>query len=89
MGKRQGGLPRRYANPMILLDYRCHVPGGLIGTAYPPALKQCLQKLSSMNASEIQQSYGFPMLRNAETLLSRATGGCKKFGSVGQNIVCL
>jgi hypothetical protein len=28
--------PRRYANALQLLDYRCHVPGGEIGTAYPP-----------------------------------------------------
>ncbi|MEW5319050.1 MAG: hypothetical protein WDW38_010226 [Sanguina aurantia] len=73
VGKRRGGAPRRYANPMILLDYRCYVPNGLIGRAYPPALKQCLEKLSSMGAREIQDSYGFPMLRNAEVLLSRAS----------------
>lgn len=75
MGKRHGGLPRKFANPMILLDYRCHVPDGLIGTAYPPAMKQCLRKLSSMNASAIQKSFGFPMLQNAKALQSRASGG--------------
>ena len=32
--------PKRYINPMVLLDYRCYAPGGKIGTDYPPELTQ-------------------------------------------------
>jgi hypothetical protein len=28
--------------PQLLLDYRCHVPGGAIGTNYPPKARGCL-----------------------------------------------
>lgn len=28
--------PLPVASPLQLLDYRCHAPGGKLGTAYPP-----------------------------------------------------
>lgn len=33
--------PRTWANALQMLDYRCHVPGGVIGTAYPPHVSGC------------------------------------------------
>ncbi len=39
-------------NPLLLLDYRCYVAGGAIGTAYPRPLKQCLARLASMHQDQ-------------------------------------
>ena len=36
---------------------------------------QCLQRLSALTPQAIMDKYGFPMLRNAEVLQSRAQGG--------------
>ena len=30
----------------VLLDYRCHAPGGAIGRDFPPATRKCLQKFA-------------------------------------------
>lgn len=35
---------------------------------------QCLRKLSGMTPEEVMQQYGFPYLRNAQALQSRAKG---------------
>ncbi|KAG1679849.1 hypothetical protein FOA52_012763 [Chlamydomonas sp. UWO 241] len=57
----------------VLLDYRCYVDGGRVGTKYPPSLTKCLTKLSGMTPQAIMDEYGFPFIRNAEALHSRAT----------------
>jgi hypothetical protein len=43
--------PRGFADPQILLDYRCYLLDGKeeIGTDYPPQIRQCLAKISSMS----------------------------------------
>lgn len=155
VGKRRGAKRRAGLNPMVLLDYRCYVPGGKIGTNYPPRLQQvwdkgweeallpgvaatcatasrplshtldghslclahprctsliphayhavtscsllgkpgcyaehstpphalpsplllqCLTKFTSMTPQAIMDMYGFPLLRNAESLHTRAKG---------------
>lgn len=39
-----------------------------------PLLLQCLTKFASMTPQAIMDMYGFPMLRNAESLHTRAKG---------------
>jgi hypothetical protein len=49
--------PRTWAktlNPLLLLDYRCHVNEGAIGKDFPPALHTCMQFLASKTKQEIQ-----------------------------------
>jgi hypothetical protein len=73
VGKQAGARARASANPMLLLDYRCYVEGGKIGTAhYHPALTQCLKDLSASTPDGIMARYGFPVKREAEMLYSRA-----------------
>jgi hypothetical protein len=60
------------ANPMILLDYRCHVDGGKIGKNYWPKLTQCLKKLSGMTPDEVLQTYGYPEKEMAAAVNQRA-----------------
>jgi hypothetical protein len=43
VSKRLGAKPKRTLNPMIVLDYRCYVDSGKIGTNYPPSLAQVSQ----------------------------------------------
>jgi hypothetical protein len=66
---------RRSINPMLLMDYRCYVEGGELGTRYDPPLAQCLRSLAAMTPRQIQDKYDFPMLRNAQILRERAKGG--------------
>ena len=48
--------PVSYHWPQLLLDYRCHVPGGAIGTNYPPKLRECLAEWSAMSAGELYEA---------------------------------
>ncbi|KAG2494960.1 hypothetical protein HYH03_006895 [Edaphochlamys debaryana] len=76
VGKLRNAKPRRSINPMTVLDYRCapevEAEGGRLGTNYDPQLKKCLTKLGGMTPDEIQKEYGFPYLRSAVALQSRA-----------------
>lgn len=53
--KKLNAKMKRSINPMVLLDYRCHAPGGRIGTDYPPELDkvgtaaQGTQSIASVN----------------------------------------
>ncbi len=73
--KMQHAKPRRSTNPMVVLDYRCYVEDGQIGTNYDPTLRQCLTKLSKMTAEQVQKEYGFPYKSSAAVLQQRAAGG--------------
>ncbi|KAI8464996.1 MAG: hypothetical protein J3K34DRAFT_380094 [Monoraphidium minutum] len=66
------GRPSRGASPLQLLDYRCHVPGGALGTAYPPRVAACLKNISSMTKQQVKAHYGFPLLATAAALRRRA-----------------
>jgi len=70
--KRLGARARKSTNPLILLDYRCYVEGGKIGTAYPEPVTQCLRKISSLPPVDIKKQYGFSDTRIAEVLSTRA-----------------
>lgn len=65
--------PKYSADPQLLLDYRCYVEGGELGTNYPPKVKQCLQKISKMTVPEVLEHYKLPQRIAAENLLMRAT----------------
>ncbi|GFR47810.1 hypothetical protein Agub_g9587 [Astrephomene gubernaculifera] len=73
VSKVRGAKMRRSVNPMVVLDYRCYVEGGKIGTNYDPQLRQCLTKLSKMTPKEVQLEYGFPYSSSAAVLQQRAT----------------
>lgn len=64
--------PRGFADPLQLLDYRCHAPGGKIGTKYPPPVTKCLKKLSRLNPKAIVTKYSYPTLDMAAALRQRA-----------------
>ena len=34
-------------NLQVMLDYRCHVKGGVIGHEFPPKMSQCLADITS------------------------------------------
>ncbi|KAG2488696.1 hypothetical protein HYH03_012697 [Edaphochlamys debaryana] len=70
--KAKGAKRKRSVNPMVVMDYRCFVEGGKIGTNYPPQVKQCLTKLAGMTPQTILKEYGFPHLESAAVLHSRA-----------------
>eukprot|EP00887_Chlorella_sp_A99_P007491 scaffold2.g7491.t1 len=64
--------PKGYPNPQLFFDYRCHAPGGRVGTrGYPPGLLRCLRKLDGMSVDEVVQRYGFHE-RQAAILRGRA-----------------
>ena len=44
--------------PALLLDYRCHVPRGRLGTAFPPRTHRCLRRLAEAPPSELSARYG-------------------------------
>ncbi|GAX78973.1 hypothetical protein CEUSTIGMA_g6413.t1 [Chlamydomonas eustigma] len=59
-------------NPLLLLDYRCHVNNGSIGFDYPPQVQQCMANLAKKSPNEIYLEYGYPVLRMAEALWNRS-----------------
>jgi hypothetical protein len=58
VSKRLGAKKRRSLNPLIVLDYRCHVEGGKLGTNYPPVVTQCLRHLASFAPVDLRKKYG-------------------------------
>ncbi|KAJ9505716.1 hypothetical protein QJQ45_021475 [Haematococcus lacustris] len=64
-------VPQCWANVPLLLDYRCYVPGGQLGTAWPTGVRRCLAKLAGMSAEQIMHEYGFPNLVTATALKNR------------------
>lgn len=52
--------PIMQPNVQVMLDYRCHVEDGTLGTEYPPKMKECMTRLTQMSLTEIQQHYRFP-----------------------------
>ncbi|MEW5298305.1 MAG: hypothetical protein WDW36_001445 [Sanguina aurantia] len=56
----------------IILDYRCYVPNGILGTAYPTALTNCMLDISKRSEKEIQEKYALSELKPAKILKRRA-----------------
>jgi hypothetical protein len=67
-------------NPMLLLDYRCYVEGGEVGTRYAPRLRECLANLSAMTPQEVKSHYGFPKINAGKILNKRAKGALRRAG---------
>jgi hypothetical protein len=63
------------ANPLMMLDYRCHVDNGKIGKSFWPKLEQCLKKIGAMSPAQVYETYGYPELKIAEAVQQRARGG--------------
>ncbi|KAF5831251.1 hypothetical protein DUNSADRAFT_13380 [Dunaliella salina] len=59
---------------LSLFDYRCHTGNrnGTIGFDFPPAMRQCMHHLSSMDPPQITSFYGFPNDRLAEAFRNRS-----------------
>ncbi len=58
----------------MVLDYRCVVPGGELGTKLPPGVQQCLRSIAKAPLAELCQRYGFPGGLPAVVLKQRAVG---------------
>mmetsp|Transcript_17742 Transcript_17742/g.21283 ORF Transcript_17742/g.21283 Transcript_17742/m.21283 type:complete len:542 (-) Transcript_17742:139-1764(-) len=57
---------------MRALDYRCHVPGGKIGTNYNPKIAKCINKFAGMKQKDVMAAYKLPYIQ-AYRLIKRAT----------------
>lgn len=64
--------PDTALTPALLLDYRCHAPGGAIGTDYPPAFVTLMARLAAMSPADIMMAYGLLDRANAVALHTRA-----------------
>ncbi|KAG2449982.1 hypothetical protein HYH02_000086 [Chlamydomonas schloesseri] len=64
--------PAKFLSPLLLMDYRCHVPGGAIGKSFTPELTQCLTHISSLSAEAILEQYGYPVIRMADAVRNRS-----------------
>ncbi|EFJ49782.1 hypothetical protein VOLCADRAFT_104229 [Volvox carteri f. nagariensis] len=64
--------PAKFLSPLLLLDYRCHVPGGAIAKNFTPELNECLSHISSLSPEVIQEQYGYPVLRMADAVRNRS-----------------
>ena len=58
--------------PQNTLDYRCHVPGGAIGTALPPKMRECVAAWADMRPAAIVRDY-FPPVADEHAALTIAT----------------
>ncbi|KAG2495164.1 hypothetical protein HYH03_006771 [Edaphochlamys debaryana] len=61
-----------FLTPLLLMDYRCHVEGGAIGTNFTPELKECLSHIAGMTSKDIHEQYGYPALRMADAVRNRS-----------------
>ncbi|GMH46095.1 hypothetical protein BSKO_14059 [Bryopsis sp. KO-2023] len=59
-------------SPHVMMDYRCHSPGGEIGKNYPPKVKQCLTKFQNMDAEGLMDAFGLIDSKSATILKTRA-----------------
>ena len=68
---------RNTADPQLLFDYRCYLPGGRehMGTEYPPEIQQCLKRIAGMTVKEVQKHYDIIDELPAFNLRTRAKGG--------------
>jgi len=64
--------PKCWANVPLLLDYRCYVDGGELGTNYPPKLNRCLRKIRSLGVEDLQLEYGLPDMTATLALRNRS-----------------
>lgn len=62
-----------YPGRSVMLDYRCHAPGGVIGKAYPPSVQQCLKRFSQLSESSLTHSLGLPNIETGAYLKQRAS----------------
>lgn len=51
--------------------YRCYVPNGTLGTAYPTALTNCMLDISKRSEKEIQEKYVLSEIKPAKILKRR------------------
>ena len=53
-------LPKGSADPQLLLDYRCYLPGGseTMGNSYDKDIAQCLKKITDMTPKQVQNVWG-------------------------------
>lgn len=73
MRKIPEAAPRTHPLPLVVLDYRCHVPQGTIGFNYPPKVQKCLEKFSKLGPGNIMQEFDMWEMRDAQVLFQRAT----------------
>eukprot|EP00798_Chlamydomonas_sp_ICE-L_P018764 gene18764-25296_t len=59
-------------NPLQLLDYRCHVKDGKIGTDFQPKIQACLTKISGMSTEKVMSEYGYPHILLADAIRNRS-----------------
>ncbi|GMH46039.1 hypothetical protein BSKO_14003 [Bryopsis sp. KO-2023] len=59
--------------PHVMMDYRCHVPGGKIGKNFPPKVKQCLTKFKNMDVEGLLYAFGLIDSKSANFLKTRAS----------------
>ena len=59
-------------DPLLPLDYRCNVPGGAMGTSFPPALKRCMADVAALSVEEVRARYTLPSELTARNLRQRA-----------------
>lgn len=64
--------PQKNMNIQVLLDYRCHAPGGKLGENYPPAFRRCAAMLRESSVQEIADRFGFEELKEASFVKKRA-----------------
>ncbi|PNW74176.1 hypothetical protein CHLRE_13g588350v5 [Chlamydomonas reinhardtii] len=67
-------LPKGSADPQLLLDYRCYLPGGseTMGNSYDKDIAQCLKKITDMTPKQVRAYFDFPDVRVATNLHTRA-----------------
>eukprot|EP00898_Chlorokybus_atmophyticus_P009266 jgi/Chlat1/96/Chrsp1S03208 len=55
-----------------VLDYRCHVKGGVMGRDYPEDVVRCMRKFVNSSAAELQKEYGLLQPAHAALLKKHA-----------------
>ena len=68
--------PHGVADPQLLFDYRCYLPGGkeAMGIDFSPRISQCLRNIAGMTVAQVQKHYDLVDELPAFNLQARATG---------------
>jgi hypothetical protein len=67
--------PSKHVSPLILLDYRCHVEGGAIGTRFHPKLQGCALRLSEPCSWDVAQTDATNHLQTCSASFAGSTTG--------------
>eukprot|EP00899_Mesostigma_viride_P009794 jgi/Mesvir1/18816/Mv04308-RA.1 len=59
------------SSPDVMFDFRCHVPGGVVGKKYPKRMKEFLTAVDRLSVDDVRERFGMTRQEHAQNLKQR------------------